>query len=396
MRVPTLHSSQVNLQTLQKREAEMAKLQSQIASGLRVQSPGDDPVGAAQAELARSRLARLAQDQRAMQLAQGTLATADGALAQGVDLLQSAREALVAAGNGSYTADDRAKLALTLRATRDQLLSAANAPDGAGGYVFGGQGTTTQPFSANPIAFVAAAGTQEVGEGARFKTTVDGRAAFLDLPQGNGVFTTASAAGNTGGGWIGAGSVADATQLTGHNYSITIGGTAAAPTYSVTDVTTGTALASNQPFTSGGTIEVDGQRIEIGGTPAAGDAFTLGPAGRQSVFATLDDAIAMLEDGSLTGAAYQERLERAQSGVDRGLDAMLFARTTTAAHLRLVDDAAAAGDQQEIDVTVRLKDLREVDLAQGISSLQSSQTAYEAALKSYAAQGKSSLFDLIS
>lgn len=396
MRVPSLHHAQATLHSLQKRESEQAKLQSQIASGLRVQSPSDDPVAAAQGELARSRLARLAQDQRAAQLAQGTLSAADGALAQGVDLLQSAREALVAAGNGGYTADDRAKLALQLRATREQLLAVANTPDSAGGYVFGGQGATAAPFARTPVGYDAAAGTQQVGEDGRFTSTVDGRAAFLALPQGNGVFVTASAAGNGGSGWIGAGSVSDATRLTGHAYAITVGGSAGALTYSVVDTTSGTPGATNAPWPAGGVFDIDGQRIEVGGAPAPGDGFTLAPAGRQDIFATLDEAIALLEDDGATGGAYQERLQRAQVGVDRGLDALLHARSVAAEGLRFVEGAMGAGELQEIDTSGRLSDLRDVDLARAISGLQSSQTAYEAALKSYAAIRKTSLFDLIS
>ncbi|NML43443.1 flagellar hook-associated protein FlgL [Ramlibacter sp. G-1-2-2] len=396
MRVPTLQTSRASLQVLQQREAEQAKLQTQISSGVRVQTPGDDPVAAAQAELARSRLAHIAQDQRATQLSTSTLQAADGALSQGVDELQSAREALVAAGNGSYTASDRQALAQQLRATRDQLLAVANTSDGAGGYVFGGQGVTSAPFSADGSGYTAAAGTQRVGEAGRFASTVDGRAAFLALPQGNGVFTTASASANTGSGWISSGSVSDATQLTGHSYAVTVAGSAGAQTYSVTDTTSGATVASAQPFTAGADIEVQGQRFAISGTPAAGDSFTLAPAGQQSVFSTLDDAISLLEDNSVTSSAYNERLQRVQSGVDRALDGMQLARSRTAEEMRVVDGATATGQQGQIDASGRLKDLTELDMAQGISQMQNGQTAYEAALRSYAALGKTSLFDLIS
>lgn len=394
MRVPTLHHAQATLQTLQKRESEQAKLQSQIATGLRVQSPSDDPVAAAQAELARSRLARLEQDQRAAQLAQGTLSSAEGALGQGVDLLHSAREALVAAGNGGYTADERAKLALQLRATRDQLLAVANTPDAAGGYVFGGQGTTTAPFAKTPVGYAANAGTQQVGEQGRFASTVDGRAAFLALPEGNGVFVTASDPGNTG--WIGAGSVSDATQLTGHGYALTVGGAPGALTYTVIDTTAGTAVATNVAWPADGTLDIDGQRVQVGGPPVPGDRFTLAPAQHKDIFTTLDDAIALLEDRGATGGAYQERLQRAQVGVDRGLDAMLHARAVAGEQLRYVEDAMAGGAQQEFDASARLEVLQDLDMARGISSLQASQTAYEAALKSYVAIRQTSLFDLIS
>lgn len=395
MRVPTLQTSRQSLDLISARQAEQARLQNRIASGLRVQTPGDDPAAAAQAERARSRLAHLAQEQRATQLATSVLTTADGALAHGADVLQSAREAIVAAGNGSYNALDRRALATQLRTTRDELMAVANTADGAGAFVFGGQGTQTGPVSGSATpAYGPAAGRQQVGEGA-YDATVDGRAVFIALPQGNGVFVTGSAAGNTGSGWIGAGTVYDASQLTGHGYTIAMGGTAAAPTYSVTDTTTGTTLASNVAFTSGGTIDIDGQRVRLSGTPAAGDSFTLAPAGQQSIFKTLDDAIALLE-GTPTNTAFNEGMERAHTGLDRALDAIGIARTGVGEALRSVDNGTAANEQENLAVTTRRSGLRDLDLASAISDLQNSTTSTDAALKTYASMARKSLFDMIS
>lgn len=396
MRVPTLQTARSQLETLSARQAEQAKLQSQVASGLRVQSPGDDPVAAAQAELARSRLARLAQDQRATQLSTGILNAADGALAQGTDLLQNARDALVAAGNGGYTASDRQALAQQLRATRADLLAIANTPDGAGGYVFSGQGGGAPPFAGTTPTAAPDAGTQRIGDGGRYAASVDGQAAFLAVPRGNGVFVTAAASGNSGGGWIAPGTVSDATQLTGHAYRIAIAGSAGALTYSVTDTTTGGSLAADVPFVAGAAIDVAGQRVTVAGTPAAGDAFGIAPAGRQSVFATLDDAIALLENETLPPGAYAEGLERVQAGVDRGLDALALARTQAGAELQRVEDAQAGDEQQQLATTARRSDLQDLDMARGISDLQNGQVALNAALQSYAAIGRKTLFDVLS
>jgi len=396
MRVPTLQTARSQLEILSQRQAQQARLQEQVSSGLRILTPSDDPVAAAQAEAARSRLARVAQDQRDVQLATGVLSAADGALGQGLDLLQSAREALVAAGNGGYSASDRQALALRLRAVRDELVGLANTPDGAGGFVFAGQGASEAPFGAGGTSYSGDPGTQRIGALGRFAATVDGRAAFMQLPQGNGVFVTASATGNTGSGWIDAGSVSAPAQLTGHAYEIVVGGSAAAPTYSVTDTGTGATMAGG-PFAAGSAIDVQGQRVTISGTPAQGDRFTLAPADqRRSVFDTLGDAIGLLEDEGLAPGAYAEGLERAQTGLDRGLDALSLARTRTGEELRRVQDGDAAAQQQEIDATARRSDLQDVDLARAISQLQSGQTGIDAALKTYAALARKSLFDLLS
>jgi flagellar hook-associated protein 3 FlgL len=396
MRIATLNSSQDAFGGIARRQADQARIQNQLGTGLRINSPGDDPVGAAQAELARSRLTRLAQDERATSLSSSLLSTAEGALGQGVDLLQSVRESLVAAGNGAYSDSDRKALALELRSARDQMLSIANTSDGAGGYVFAGQGALTEPVSGGSVlSWDPMAGDQRVGEGGRYATTVDGRASFMTLPQGNGVFTTASAAGNTGTGWIDAGSVANAMQLTGHNYQITLGGAPGALTYTVVDTDAGTTLASNVALPANGRIDIDGQRVTIGGTPSPADSFSLAPAGQQSVFDTLDRAIALLEQPT-TKAGYAEGLSRVQADVDRALDALSMTRSRVGEELKRVDNATAAGEQQEISVTARRSAIEDLDFAQAISELQNNQTGLEAALKAYSTVSRTNLFQLLS
>lgn len=397
MRVPTLQTSRQQLSTITDRQAEQARLQQQISSGVRIRTPGEDPAAAAAAELARSRMARLAQDQRATGLASTTLGAADDALRSGQDLLQSAREALVSAGNSAYSDADRQALAVQLRSVRSQLLGLANTADGAGGYVFGGQGTDAPPLSGttNPV-FAAASGQQRIGQDGSYQASLDGPGLFMAVPSGNGVFETASASGNTGTGWIGAGSVSDATRLTGHSYSITIGGTAGAQTWTAIDTSTGQPVASAQPFSPGSDLEVDGQRVRISGAPAAGDSFSIAPAGRQSVFATLDQAIALLgTPGGPTKAGYKEGMERALTGLDRVMDGFDLARTQVGESLKAVDTAASSNDAASLAQSTRKSALVDTDLAAAISAFQSNQSGTEAALKVYASVKRNSLFELM-
>ena len=395
MRVATLNTSQIAFAGIEARQNEQARLQQQLSTSLRVNSPGDDPVAAAQAELARSRLARVAQDQRSGQLATSLLSAADGALSQGIDLLQSARENLVAAGDGGYSLSDRKALALELRSARDSMLALVNTRDGAGGFVFAGQGSADEPFSGTGTpSYAAAAGVQRMGEGGRFTATVDGRSSFMTLPQGNGVFVTASGAANTGAAWMDSGSVSQPGQLTGHDYRITVGGTPGALTYSVDDLTAGTQLVAGAPYLAGTAIELDGQKVKISGTPATGDSFEIKPAGQQSIFTTLDEAIAVLESDS-TAPMYSEKLQRVQASLDRALDSMILVRSGVGEELRKVDDAASTGDLEKLLTTQRRSDLEDLDYAAGISQLATSQTAMEAALKSYASVARTSLFQLL-
>jgi flagellar hook-associated protein 3 FlgL len=395
MRVTTLGTTQATFQGIEARQNAQTRIQNQLGTGLRVNSPGDDPLGAAQAEMARSRLARLTQDQRSAQLATSVMSAADTALADGVGTLQSVRETLVAAGNGGYNATDRQALVVQLRAARDRMQELANTRDGAGGYVFAGQGSTGEPLSGGTTpAWGAAAGVQRLGEGSQFAATVDGRAAFMAQPQGNGVFITDSAAGNTGAGWVSPGTVGDPTLLTGHDYSISLAAGGGGLEYTVTDLTAGTTLAAGVPFVAGGTITLDGQRIKISGTPAAGDSFSVGPAGRQSIFKTLDDAIATLSQ-PYDPAAYAQGLERAQVSLDGALDSLVLMRAGVGAELQRVDNATASNTQEDLHLQQRRSDLVDLDYASAISDLHNNQTAMQAAMQAYATVAKTSLFQLL-
>lgn len=396
MRVTTLGSSQAAFAGIEARQNAQTQLQNQLGTGLRVNAPGDDPLGAAQAELARSRLARLAQDQRSAQLATSVLSAADNALAEGVDVLQSVRETLVAAGNGGFNATDRQALVVQLRAARERLLMLANTRDGAGGFVFAGQGSTGEPLSGSTTpAWSAASGEQRLGEGAQFAATVDGRAAFMTLPQGNGVFVTGSGAGNTGAGWIDPGDVADPAQLTGNDYAITLAAGAGGLEYTVTNTTTGATLAAAVPFVAGNSITLDGQRVKIAGTPAAGDSFSVGPAGQQSIFQTLDDAITTLQRQPYNAAAYSQGLERTQVGLDGALDTLVLMRAGVGTELQRVDTATASNAQQDLQLQQRRSNLVDLDYAGAISQMQSNQTAMQAAMQAYATVAKTSLFQLL-
>src|SRR5690606_16372133 len=117
------------------------------------------------------------------------LSTAESSLAQVGDALQFARESLVSAGNGAMGQGDRMMIAQQLRGVREQLVSLANRRDGAGGFVFGGQGSTAAPFHAvtgepidpapPPAASGPHSGEQQTGLDARYTTSQDGRAIFV-------------------------------------------------------------------------------------------------------------------------------------------------------------------------------------------------------------------------
>lgn len=184
-----ISSSQVfesGLEQLQQRQQELSRTQQQLASGKRVLRAGDDPVAAAQAERAMAQQARVASDQRALEASRNVVTQAESALGAAGELLLKVRDLVVAGGNGAYSDNDRLSLAEAIRGYRADLLSVANRVDGAGGYVFGGQGAQLQPFTDGGagVVFNGVAG-ELMGSGSEpLPLALDGQAIWLRAPNG--------------------------------------------------------------------------------------------------------------------------------------------------------------------------------------------------------------------
>ncbi len=184
MRLATLSSFDSSVAQLQRRLQDITAAQEKLTSGKRVLRASDDPAAAATAERALAAEAQSVSRQRALQASRNAMQLAEGALGDAGELLQQAREQIVAAGNGSYSDAERTIAAAGLRTLRDDLLAVANRQDGTGRYLFGGQGSGSLPLLDVPggVIYTATAGQLQAATGEATALSVDGRAAFLQAP----------------------------------------------------------------------------------------------------------------------------------------------------------------------------------------------------------------------
>lgn len=184
MRISSLNTFDSSIANLQRRQAQLANSQEQLTSGKRVLRASDDPAAAARAERALAAMARNEANQRALEASRNAMQFGEAALGEAGELLQQMRESVLAAGNGSYTDGDRAKLAQAMRGLRDDLLSVANRSDGGGRYVFGGQGSDGPPLLDAPggVAYNGATGTLLTSADETVPLALDGQAVFLQVP----------------------------------------------------------------------------------------------------------------------------------------------------------------------------------------------------------------------
>ena len=184
MRITSASAFESSVSNLQRRQQALTQSQEHLTSGKRVLKPSDDPAAAAQAERALAAEKRSVAQLRALDASRSAMQLSESALGNAGELVQQARDLLVGAGNGSYTDAERLTMANAIRGLRDDLLAVANRSDGAGRYLFGGQGADGAPLvdGTGGVSYSASAGQLLAASGEASPLSIDGRAAWLQAP----------------------------------------------------------------------------------------------------------------------------------------------------------------------------------------------------------------------
>jgi len=302
----------------------------------------------------------------------------------------------VSAVNGSYGDSERASIADELQSLRQQLFAVAKPSDGAGTYLFGGQGATQKPFVDTPtgVQYVAATGQTVTENGTVLPLTTDGELAWLQARTGNGVFVT-SAAPTVLNATIDSGSVTDPSALTGADYTLQFSVAGGVTTYAVLKNGLPTAVVA-APYVSGQAITVDGMTVAVSGTPATGDQFQLAPSTPTlGVFAVLDQAAAALKTPGRTGSQIAQGNADGLRDIDAVLGHLQAARSAAGQVLNRIDSETDRLDGQKLASDSERSNAEDVDMVHAISDFQNKQSGYDAALKSYAMVQRLSLFQYV-
>jgi len=395
MRVSSDLLRTVFLNALQDAQSRFAKTQAQVSTGQRVNSPSDDPAAAARIAQLNASIARLDQFKSNADFARNQLGLEENALGSVIDNLQRIRELTVQANNSPLTDSDRAALATELRQRLDALRSVANTTDVDGRHLFGGYNEVGTPFSVGPGGAVVYNGDQgqrsvQVSE-TRFVALNDsGADVFQRIPTGNGTFTLAAGAANTGTGVLGAGTVTDQTAWVPDTYTITF---VTPTTYEVRD--SASALVASGTYTPGQGIAFRGIGVPIDGQPASGDTFTVAPSASRDVFATVNSLITALEAGASSPtqhARLQNQLGQLLADVDQATNHASSKRADVGSRLRALDDETSLGDDFKVQLGTTLSNLRDLDYAQALTQLSQQQLGLQAAQQAFAQTQGLSLF----
>ena len=407
MRLGSANTYDRALQNLYSRQTELSNQQEKLTSGKNVNRPSDDPTGAAQAERALTRLARISSDNRSLEVQRSAITLAESTLGDATSLVQKLRELVINAGNAGYSASDRKSVAQEMSGLRDQLFALANARDANGTPLFGALGSASAPFtdSSGGVSFNGVAG-QRASTETSIPGTMDGQAVWMNVASGNGSFALSTGTGNTGNLWTNTGQVLTPASLTGHNYTITFSVVGAATTYSVQDTTNIPATtvlpapavppSPNPTYTPGQAITFDGLSLVANGAPANGDTVQVVPSTTTNLFKVMDDAITAIGDPNLTSSQRAQAVGLALTQVDTGMNQLQAARSQAGEWMNRADNIQDAQEGRTLQLSADKSRAEELDMVKGISDFTRFQTGYQTALQSYAQVQKLSLFNFIS
>lgn len=241
-------------------QSALVKTQQQLATGRKILTPADDPIGASQALNLEQGQAMNSQFATNRVNAGNALREQEGVLGSLNDLVQDIQTLKVQAGNGSLDDTQRGYLAVELNGRIDQMLALANSKDGMGNYLFSGFQVATVPYvaTATGATFQGDAGqrTLQVDSSRRVTISVSGQQLFEAIDAGGGVlqdiFTTLR-------GWADA--LAAPTTTAAAQANLAARGDAA-----------GSALATLLDRTLSARAAIGAQQKEIDALDAAGSA----------------------------------------------------------------------------------------------------------------------------
>jgi flagellar hook-associated protein 3 FlgL len=397
MRISTAEFTSQAILAIDNQSSALQQTQNELSTGLAVQTAADNPVAASQIVQLSQQQAQLSQYGTNLQSAQTRLTLEESSLSSATNTLQSIRDLTVQAGNATLNDSNRAQIATQIQTQIQALLGTANTKDSNGEYLFAGYATQTQPFATDPssnVSYQGDAGTRliQISPNQSVADSDTGATAFMDIPAGNGTFTTAANAANTGSGVIDSGSVTDLAQWVPDHYTLTF---VSPTTYQITDDTTGTTVVANGSYSAGAEVQFQGVQVSISGAAAAGDSFSIAPSGNQSLFATLTQltqALMAPADSAASKAQLATSIGNALINIDQGVSHLSTVSASVGARLNMLTAQSTTNVSTSTTLTTQQSNLQNVDYASAVSTLSQQMVSLQAAEQSYAAIAQLSLF----
>ncbi len=395
-RISTSVMAQQSVNSMLAQQAAIARTQSQISSGQRMQTAADDPVAWSQTMGLNDFAAGISNYQSNVTMVTAQLNQESSTLDCVSSLLSSANQLAIEANSPAINAQDRQNIAASLTQIKQQLLGYANTQDSNGHYIFAGSASGSAPFAQSGNA-VSYSGDQSdrliaIGPGRTVAQGDSGSSVFMGALGGNGTFTAAANSANTGTAVLTSTNVNNASQWDGGQYTLSFNG----GNYQVTDASNNVVASGS--YTAGSAIQFRGVSLSFSGTPASGDSFSVGSSQPKDVFSSLQDLIDAVQNPRTTpgqSAQAQSAIYNAQLALGNNANQITNINASVGSRLDTVNAASASLTQQSTDTQQALSSLSGTDMAAAASQLSLQTTVLQASQLAFSKVQGLSLFNYI-
>jgi flagellar hook-associated protein 3 FlgL len=388
-------------QNLAVQEAQLNVLQTQVSTGLKVQTPDQNPAVYETATLGNDQISALTNDNATQADIQVQLGAVTNAYAETSDLFNNLQAVVEQALNGTTSPQNLAELSTQATSALGQLQSIANTTAPNGTYLFGGSRGAIAPFQTGAngsVEYLGDGGQSQaaISLDAQASTIANGDA-FISGLSGDGTADITAATSNTGTGQVlstGVENAAAAAAFQQGDLPVTLSFAAGATGTTYTATQNGATIATGALAVSGPTtLQLAGSQFQITGTPAAGDSFTISPSRPQSAFQLVQTIANALSSSGATPAQVAQTnqiLNNSLAGISQYQQAILTAQAQTGVTLQAVSAAGASNTDQSTTEQIDVQNATGVNTPLAITQLDETLTALQAAMKAFGdAQGLS-------
>src|SRR5271166_3861145 len=184
MSVPDLSLFSSLAYSLDNTTSNLQQIEQQIATGKQVLQPSDNPTGYAASQVLGAQQSAVSNDLVLAQQVQAQLNTADGALSNVGNAIDSAVSIATEGSSATTSASTMATLGAQVQSILQQVIGEANSQYG-GSHLFAGNQVLAAPYSSSGN-YAGDSGTNSVtfSDGNKVQTNFDGKAIFGDTSSG--------------------------------------------------------------------------------------------------------------------------------------------------------------------------------------------------------------------
>jgi len=390
---------------MQDNQYKVNQTQLQLSSGKRILQPSDDPIGSSVVLNLQQQIDVANKYVDNGNSAESELQVEETSMQSVTNILQRIRDLTLQGANGSMGAQDRQAMVVEIKQRLNELVGVANTQLSGGSYLFSGFKSNVKPFTVNGTGSIVYNGDQgvknvNVNSTVQVAGTDNGDKVFMNIPTGNGAFSTAAGANNQGTGVIGNAVLEDPTAYVGDTYTVNFSQDASGNlVYQITGANSGPVYSAPLPqFAANNKISFNGISFSISGVPAPGDSFTVQPSYSQDMFTSVNQIINALSMSTSTDALqtqFQNAINAGLQNLDQALNHVGEVSASLGSRLNVISSERDINSSFVLESKSTLSTVQDLDYASAATELSKRTLALQAAQQSFVKVQDLTLFKFI-